>query len=512
MDQSVELQDAVFRFLSDAATHGGCEVRRIDTHAAAVFLAGNRAYKIKRAVRFPFLDYSTLAKRKAACLAELEVNKPFAPELYRGIVPVTCDANRQLAIDGKGEPIEWMVEMVRFDENKTLDRLAETDGIDDVLAETLAATVAQMHAHAPIVEASSWVSALEGYIAQAVGVFRETPALFPADVVSKLDRILRISLDRLRPHLLSRGRLGLIRRGHGDLHLGNVAVLNGRPVPFDAIEFDPIIAAGDVLYDLAFLLMDMIERRLHRAANVLLNRYFTESHRSEDLSGLVALPFFMSLRAAIRAEVTVARLKNVDAAAQPPIRKSAKNYFDLAAELVSPPIPHLIAIGGLSGTGKSSLARSLAPFIPPIPGALVVRSDVERKHLFGIAESEHLSADAYHPKESARIYDIMTEKAARIIAAGHSAIIDAVFAKPDERTAIATVSASANVAFHGIYLVTDLKTRLNRVEERSRDASDADTAVARDQEAFALGHIDWTEIDASGSQLDVLARARAALG
>ena len=347
MDQSVESQDAVFKFLGDAATHGGCEVRRIDTHAAAVFLAGNRAYKIKRAVRFPFLDYSTLAKRKAACLAELEVNKPFAPELYRGVVPITREAKEQLAIDGRGKPVEWAVEMVRFDENQTLDRLAETDGIDDTLAEKLAETVAAMHARAPIVEASSWLSALERYIDQATAAFRENPALFPADIILKLDQSLRTSLDRLRPLLLSRGRLGLIRRGHGDLHLGNIALLDGRPVPFDAIEFDPTIASGDVLYDLAFLLMDLIERRLDQAANIILNRYFTKTHRSEDLDGLAALPFFMALRAAIRAQVTAARLKNVDAAAQPPVRKSAKTYFDLAVELLSPPAPRLIAIGGL---------------------------------------------------------------------------------------------------------------------------------------------------------------------
>ena len=291
MDQAAEPQDAVFKYLGNAATHGGCEVRRIDTHAAAVFLAGNRAYKVKRAVRFPFLDYSTLAKREAACLAELEVNRPHAPELYRRVVPITRDANGQLAIDGEGEPIEWAVEMVRFDENQTLDRLAETNGIDDTLAEKLAVIVTQMHARAPIVDASPWLNAVEGYIDQATTAFREYPALFPADAVLVLDRALHSELDRLRPLLLNRGRLGLIRRGHGDLHLGNIALLNGRPIPFDAIEFDPVIASGDVLYDLAFLLMDLIERRLDRAANVILNRYFTETRRIEDLDGLAALPF-----------------------------------------------------------------------------------------------------------------------------------------------------------------------------------------------------------------------------
>jgi uncharacterized protein len=509
MDRSVESQAAVFKLLGDSATYAGLEVRRIDTHAAAVFLAGDRAYKVKRAVRFPFLDYSTLEKRKAACLAELDVNQPNAPELYRRIVPITRDARGLVTIDGQGEPIEWAVEMVRFDENQTLDRLAETNRIDDTLAEKLAVSVVRMHTRAPIADVSAWLTAVEGYIDQIKAAVGENSALFPADKALMLDRALRSSLGGLHPLLASRGRSGLTRRGHGDLHLGNIAFLNGRPVPFDAIEFDPTIASGDVLYDLAFLLMDLIERKLDRAANIILNRYFTETRRIEDFDGLAALPFFMSLRAAIRAEVTAARLKNVDATARPAIEKSAKTYFSLAVELLSPPAPRLIAIGGLSGTGKSVLARALAPLAAPRPGALVVRSDVERKQLFGIAETEHLSTDQYTPEANARVYDILSRKAARIVAAGYSVIVDAVFAKHDERAAIAAVSAA--VPFHGVFLVADLKTRINRVGRRGLDASDADTNVARQQESLALGDMDWTKIDASGSPQDTLARARTVL-
>jgi aminoglycoside phosphotransferase family enzyme/predicted kinase len=512
MDHSVESQDAVFRFLGDAKTHDGCEVRRIDTHAAAVFLAGKRAYKVKRAVRFPFLDYSTLAKRKHACLAELDVNQAFAPELYRGVVAITQTADGQLAVNGDDEPIEYAVEMVRFDESQTFDRLADAGTIDDALADRLAVTVAAMHARASIAESSSWLAALTRYIDQNTAAFREHPALFQPDNVATLDQASHAALVRLRPLLLHRGSLGLIRRGHGDLHLGNVALVEGRPVPFDAIEFDPVIATGDVLYDLAFLLMDLVERRIERAANIILNRYFAESHRLEDCDGLAALPFFMSLRAAIRANVTAARLANVDAAEQPGIRQAAQTYFRLAIDLLSPPPPTLIAIGGLSGTGKSLLARSLAPFVAPAPGALVLRSDTERKHLFGVEETEHLPAVAYQADATAKVYRILAEKADHTITARHSAIVDAVFANVDERTAIAAAAASANVAFRGLFLVADLKTRLARVRTRTLDASDADTAVVRQQEAFALGNVAWMEIDASGTPAETLTRARAAIG
>ncbi len=289
-----------------------------------IFLAGDRAFKVKRAVRLPFLDYSTLAKRKAACASELEVNRAFAPELYRGIVPITRNSDGQLALDGDGETIEWAVEMLRFDESQTLDRIADVRGIDDALARKLAETIVAMHARMPVVDANSWIAALERFLEQNAAAFREAPALFPADLAGKLDHAARSTFERLRSLLASRGRRGLVRRGHGDLHLGNIALLQERPVPFDAIEFDPDVAAGDVLYDLAFLLMDLQERRLGRAANIVFNGYFARLQSAEDLDGLAALPFFMSLRAAIRAKVTVSRLQYAGPRTRRPSTKPRK--------------------------------------------------------------------------------------------------------------------------------------------------------------------------------------------
>ena len=249
-----------------------------------------------------------------------------------------------------------------------------------------------------------------------------------------------------------------MRRGHGDLHLGNIALIDGAPVPFDAIEFDPLIAAGDVLYDLAFLLMDLVERRLTDAANVVLNRYLTETRRDENLDALAALPLFMSLRAAIRAKVTAAR-RDQAGDKQDEIANAARAYFTLACELIAPPAATLVAVGGLSGTGKSVLARRLAPHVLPVPGAVWLRSDVERKALFGVGETERLPAEAYTAEAGARVYASLNAKAKRIIAAGHSAVIDAVFARPDERAAAAAISDR----FHGLFLTADLATRVARV-------------------------------------------------
>jgi hypothetical protein len=503
-------QDAVFRFLGDAATHAGAEVRRCDTHAAVVFLAGDRALKIKRAVKFPFLDYSTLEKRKAACLAELEVNRRFAPQLYRRVVAITRQADGRLALDGKGQPVEWAVEMTRFDENQTLDHVADRGAIDERLPAKLAVMAAAMHEQAEPVDAAPWLAAVEQYLEQNTAAFRENGELFPAAAVVDLDRKSHAAFKRLRPLLEARGRERLIRHGHGDLHLGNIAVLNGEPVAFDAIEFDPIIASGDVLYDLAFLLMDMVERDLLPAANTVLNGYFAAARRIADCDGIAALPFFMSLRAAIRAKVTAARLDQA-AAERSRIAASAKRYFQLALDLLAPVKPVVACTGGLSGTGKSVLARSLAPSLAPVPGALLLRSDVERKALFGAAETERLPPEAYRPEVSDEIYAMLNDKAARIARAGHSVIVDAVFAKAQEREAIETAGRAAGAAFHGLFLTADLQTRLARVGGRGPDASDANAAVARQQEEFELGAVAWTVIDASGSPDETLARARQAI-
>jgi uncharacterized protein len=504
-----DLQQAVFALMGDPSTHGGSKVRRIDTHAAVVFLAGERAYKVKRAVKFPFLDYSSADKRRAACEAEIDVNRRFAPTIYLRVVPITREPNGRLALDGSGTPVEWAVEMRRFDEDATLDRLAEHGRIDVSLAGTLARVVAAAHAKAPAIAAGSWLDALARFLDQNDTAFREMPDLFPADEAAALGRDSRALLDRLRPLLHARGERGLVRRGHGDLHLGNIALIDGHPVPFDAIEFDPLIAAGDVLYDLAFLLMDLTERGLKAPANVVLNRYLAATRRIDDLDALAALPLFLSLRAAIRAKVTAARLADATVGAEPNIAKTAATYFRFACEFITPPKAVLIAVGGLSGTGKSVLARDLAPDIPPSPGAVVLRSDVERKALFGVGGTDPLPAEAYAAEATAKVYTTLGEKARRVIAAGHSAIVDAVFARSSERAAIAAVAQG--LRFRGLFLTADLATRVARVSARSGDASDADAGIVRQQESYDIGALDWTEIDASGAPEDTLRHARAAL-
>jgi hypothetical protein len=511
MDSQVDPQEPALALLGDPATHGGLPVKRIDTHAASVFLAGERAFKVKRAVRFAFLDFSTLADRKAACEAEIEINRVFAPQIYRRVVAIARAAGGALALGGSGEPVEWAVEMRRFDETLTLDHLAGQGCIDAALADTLGRMVAAAHERAAAVEPQPWIDAIDATIAEHVVEFGKTPDLFPPAAVAALGHASRAVYERIHPLLVERGRRGLIRRIHGDLHLGNIALIEGAPVLFDAIEFSPLIGSGDVLYDLAFLLMDLVERGLPEAANIVLNRYLAQTRRAEDLDALAALPFYLSMRAAIRAKVTAERRERAAAAAQAAIGQSARRYFDLACRALVPTPVVMVATGGLSRTGKSVLARALAPQLAPMPGAVVLRSDAERKALFGKSEDEQLPAAAYTAEVTLRVYAIVADKARRTVAAGHCAILDAVLAQSSERDLAEASAAVLGVAFRGFFLEAPLATRLARVGARGRDVSDADAAVVRAQERYDLGALTWTRIDACGAPDDALRQARAQL-
>jgi aminoglycoside phosphotransferase family enzyme/predicted kinase len=489
-----EMQESVFAFLTDPAAHP--QVHRIDTHAASVFLEGDRALKIKRAVRFPFLDYSTLAKRKAACDEEIRINRPFAPQIYRRVVPITQGKDGSLEIDGKGTPVEFAIEMTRFDERQTIDHLAEAGPLDSDLVNAIADAIAASHDIAPLAPAEPWINSIPGVIEGNAGAFRQA-ACFAAGDIDDLTQASLSAFARVRGLLGQRGRQGYVRRCHGDLHLANIVLIDRKPVLFDAIEFDPTIASIDVLYDLAFPLMDLIRYGRQAGANALFNRYLGLT-AAENLEALAALPLFISLRAAIRANVLLARLGR-SSHDKSGVMQSARAYFELAQLAIRPPAPVLVAIGGLSGTGKSVLARAFAPSVLPQPGAVVLRSDVLRKQLFQVGETDRLPERAYRPEITGQIYEILVQRAVRVVSQGHSVIVDAVFAHETERAAICEAARRLNVRFVGVFLKTDLATRLRRVGRRESDASDATPDIAGLQENYNIGAVDWVVIDASGT-------------
>ena len=482
------------------AQQGG---KRIDTHASVVFLGGDRVLKVKRAVKLPFLDYSTLEKRRLACEEELKVNAGNAPEIYRRVVAITRNDDGGLEIGGAGIPVEWAVEMARFDEAQTLDHIAAANAIDLPLSLAMADTILQSHDRAARTGGETWLDSIPGIIDRNTDRFHAVRGLDLA-AIDRLDAASHDHVKRLQSLLGRRAKCGFVRHCHGDLHLANIAWVNDRPLLFDAIEFDPSIATTDILYDLAFTLMDLVHFGQQRAANVLFNRYLAGA-AEDHLDGLGLLPLFLSMRAAIRAHVLFTRSEQ--AAHGEAAWQEAKRYFDLAARLVEPEPPRLMAIGGLSGTGKSVLARGLAALVAPLPGAVVVRSDVVRKRLFGVGETMTLPEAAYRADTTKRVYDLLSSAAARILAQGCSVVLDAAFIQETERVAVADIARQQNAAFSGLFLTADLATRLARIERRQGDASDATPVVAVMQETFATGHVDWQMVDASGAPDDTLRRA-----
>lgn len=490
-------QAAVLEFLRQAER----DMQRVDTHASIVFLGRDRALKIKRAVRLPFLDYSTLARRRHACEDEVEINRPYAPAIYRRVLPITRDA-QGLAIDGTGDVVEWAVEMARFDETQGLDHLAAGGGISAGTAIALADVIVAAHQRQPPLRATGWVDSISGLIERNTERFCAVDGLDASDV-ERLDARSHATLLAGRPLLLDRAEAGFVRRCHGDLHLGNIVAIDGRPVLFDAIEFDAAIATTDILYDLAFPLMDLIRYGSATAANALFNRYL-DAGDDANRDALSLLPLFLSMRAAIRAHVlfTKSEQRDDDRASW----KEAKHYFDLALALIDPAPPRMLAIGGMSGTGKSRLARAMAPLFRPAPGALVLRSDVIRKKLFGARETEQLPESAYTPEVTARVYSALFDGATRAVMQGHSVILDAAFLRESERAAF-DAGAPQAIAHNGLFLTADRAARIARIEQRTNDASDATAAVAIQQEGFSLGAIGWSTIDAGGSPEQTLARA-----
>ena len=507
-------QSEAVGFLQDPATHGGQPVERFDTHGAMVFLAGSLAYKIKRAVKFPYMDFSTLEKRQWACEREISFNRRTAPDLYLRTVAITRARGGGLVLGGDGKEIEWAVVMRRFDQADLLDQKAREGHLTGALMIELARVVAHFHATAervgPAADSGGGSEGLRWVIEETLEEFAERPDLFPPADVAHLGRAAAARLSRTAALLDRRLAEGFVRRCHGDLHLRNICLLDGAPTLFDCIEFNDRLACIDVFYDLAFLLMDLEHRGLRPLANLVFNHYL---QHTGDFSGPGALALFLAARALVRAKVSAsAEATQDDAERREALREEALSYLEEGAAYLAPAPPRLIAIGGLSGTGKTTLARALAPSLGAAPGAAHLRSDVIRKALWGVGEQDRLPAAAYEAKANEDVYSAILDRADKLLAAGQAVIADAVYARPAEREGLEAVAGKRSVPFQGLWLSADSNTLVARVQGRTADASDATAAVVRRQLDYETGPITWQGLDASGSEQDVLRAAKAALG
>lgn len=511
-----ENQEDAFDCLRSLAGLRPEETKRIDTHANVIFIGAERVYKIKRAVKYPFLDYSTVARRFRFCASEIVLNRRTAPDLYLGILPLLRtpsgdltageivpdpDTNRPPPTQGNETVVDWAVVMRRFNDRFLFDRLAERDELTIDHLRDLGESIAAFHLSADPVH-NDWRRICREVLTDNITEIAEADWLDHKRIGVHRTDCGRL-FDKLTDRLSDRAVAGFVRQCHGDMHLQNVVLVDGKATLFDCIEFSDDFSQIDTLYDLAFLLMDLEHRGMADAGCRVLNRYMESTG---DYGDVGLLPFYTALRAQVRAKIEVATVgfaKTTEAADEH--RQMAASYFDLACCAVNRPKPRLIAVGGPSGSGKSTLAIAIAERMAGAygPGVLVLRSDAIRKSLWNVPETAPLPAEAYATSVNVEVYDIMHKRAENALKQGMTVLLDATHTHPKSRNAASALARRLGVSFDGIWATAPRAVLIGRVTERTNDASDADAAIVRLQLKQDWGRIDWHEIDTS-KRIDAL--------
>lgn len=506
-------QSQVIEFLKSALAENGVPPKMVTTHISVIFLSGERAYKLKRAVEFPFLDFRALEARHDACVREVELNRRTAPQIYKGVVPVTA-TDDVLELDGSGDVVEWLIEMKRFDDTLLFDRLAGIEkGLRRPVIEELADEISAFHADAEIRTDRGGYGGIRMIAENNVRSFerlQESGIFDPVRVDHVSARTLEL-IDAQAGVLDARRAAGRVRACHGDLHLRNICLIDGKPTLFDAIEFSRDFSDIDVLYDLAFLLMDLDFHGKERLASFLFNRYLDVGGERADVFSV--LPIYLTMRAQIRAHVGAAiAASQSDDADSMRETETARRYLELAEVYLEDATPRLVAVGGLSGSGKSRLAREIAQYLGRRPGARVVRTDVVRKRLAGVHPNEKLGAEGYTNEMTVKTYEMFFAEARDALEQGQCAVLDAVFANEGQRRDAAAVAAACGVPFTGIWVDAPLEVRLERVATRTRNVSDVTVEIATRQSGYDLGQIDWVKVDSGGKKKETVRQALRLLG
>ncbi len=492
------LQASLQRQLASHAA--GAAVERIETHISFVLVAGEFAYKFKKAVSLGFLDFTTLAQRQHDCLDELRLNRRLAAPLYLDVLPVTGTPDAP-QIGGAGEPIDWLLRMRAFDQAGLWDRMTARSALHGAHVDALAAQLHAFHRDAAVADAHSH----HGQPEQIRAPMR--------DNLRTLGEVLKAPADRARLHALQaweartfaaleavfeqHRRAGRIRECHGDLHLGNVVQIGDQPVAFDCIEFSDELRWIDVMSEIAFMAMDL---RHHGRAD-LAHRFVNAClEHGGDYAGLRVLRYYEAYRALVRAKVTALRVAQQAGADAQAVAHAVRPYLDLAEPGEPTSAPALMVTHGCSGSGKTTLTRSLIE----ASGAIRIRADVERKRLFGLDATARSSTALdttpgpalYTADATEATYVRLLELAAEVLAGGRSVVLDATFLRRRHRDQARQWAAQHGVRFVILDFAADPAVLLERVRQRAargNDASDADEAVLaaqlRSAEALAADEL-----------------------
>ena len=461
----------------------------VETHISYVLLGGAFAYKVKKAVDLGFLNFTTIEARRFYCEEELALNRRLAPSIYLDVVPITGTADAP-TLEGAGAPIEYAVKMRQFDQDGLLSRVLDRDELTTERVDEIAAEVASFHTRTARAGADISYGRPELVVEPARQNFDQMlQTVRDAGDRADLERLhawTDAEATRCRPAFESRNRDGYVRECHGDLHLGNIALIDGKVTLFDCIEFNPAMRWIDVMSDVAFLVMDLRDRKRPDLASRFLNAYL---ELTGDYGGLAVLRFYVAYRALVRAKIAVLRLAQPsDENGRQQLTDEYRGYLALAAKATALPHPTLLITHGVTGSGKSTRAQAVVDSM----GAIRIRSDVERKRLQNLQPlartDSALGGGLYTSERDRQTYDRLADLARAALGAGYTAIVDAAFLQRWQRDLLKSVAVDLGVPF----AIADcsapepvLRERVLRRQERGRDASEATIDVLDDQFAHA---------------------------
>jgi len=463
------------------------QCKLIETHISWVILTGIYAYKIKKPVNLNFLDFSTLEKRHFYCDEEVRLNRRLAAEIYLEVMPITGSAEHP-HLAGKGQVIEYAVKMVEFPQQVQLDRLLDAGQLGEKHIDSIAKMVADFHHGIAVADDNMMYGSPEQVTQPVIDNFRQIREQYSvhvdeqtwAGILEGLEHWSEKNFINLRSLLKERKDKQYIRECHGDLHLRNLAWLDGVPLAFDCIEFNPDLRWIDVISEVAFLTMDLQGHQQPELAQRFLNAYL---EKTGDYAGVRVLTFYLLYRAMVRAKVEAIR------ACQAGISKTEKaraendllGYLQLGRSYIQPDVPKLIIAHGMSATGKTTWTQSLLEKL----AAIRIRSDVERKRLFGLQADQGAGATTeagiYKDDATQRTYMKLVELAGYVIDAGYPIIIDATCQKHSQRELFQRLAYTKQVPYIILEFTASVETLRERIVKRERGASDADLTVLEHQ-------------------------------
>ncbi len=489
MEANLEQSQTLIQALTEptAYPHPVTQILIQETHISWVLLTGPFAYKIKKPVNLGFVDFSSLALRHQACLEELRLNGRLAPDLYLKVVPITGTPDAP-KLGGGAEPFEYAVKMQQFPLEATLDHALPMGEVQNRHIDQLAKDLARFHRNLPSIEKTATFGSpevIEDVVADVVNRFsQETPSLEEGKQLQGLKQWMQQEHIKQNQTFADRKHQGFVRECHGDLHLANIVLINDVATPFDGIEFSERLRWIDVMSDASFLIMDLMARRRPDLAARFLNAYL---EHTGDYDGMAVLRFYEVYRALVRAKVTRIRLNQGhqpdDTSAS--LKEEYLRYISIAQTLAYPDSPSLIIMHGLSGSGKSTLSQVLLECMR----AIRLRSDIERKRLFGISpderSTEKVKTELYGSDTTETLHNHLRDTAQRLLSSGYNVIVDATFLQRPYRDLFRSLAEERRIPF----LILDVQSSITTLEERiatrgeqRSDASEADLAVLQQQQ------------------------------